>query len=671
MKKRWIAAVLAGMLLLTGCSQNVPVWAEPDETDVQEDVQETLGAVPPDGNPEDVTCKGSYAGEGSDAQVVARVGNAELTNGQLRAFYWAAAAQYRSEGAQVQPNYDADLSRQPCPLDESVASWEQYFLKQALEIWHTSQALALQGEDEGVPTEEAYQPNLENHEKYLTGMPATQYLYGYYDDYHPNTMHQEYLDNLDSTLAELARERGYTDGEDMARQAFGTSLEDLEDAAALYNWGYMYFTTLSYDLEPTQEEVEQLLSEAGTLEQDPDPEDCCVDVRHILLIPEGGEDETVQIAQDGTIKCSEEAWEQCLAQAEALLKTWKNDSRKEEAAFADIAYKESQDSGTALDGGAYHRLKKGELIEPLDSWCFDPERQSGDTGILRSEYGVHVLYFSACTSIAQVQAEDALTAQMQEALLQAAREAYPMEVTYSAIVLTQGDAAVSLSDVLYPDVAHERFPEVPLYLQQDYGATLFGGFKLATNGCGITSFAMISSYLTDEEWTPPELCEKYGYYSFRNGTDGMIFINEPPVLGYYLKEKTYDSEVAKQALAEGHIVVSIQHKGYWTGGGHYIVLEKLNEDGTVQVRDSNLYNYSEYKVPAHAQDRHEWKDIVAAGSGYWIFEYKVTRIPLCARCGEPEEVAPAILTGGYCCPKCGEALLRRQVYLSLGMEGIC
>ena len=168
-----------------------------------------------------------------------------------------------------------------------------------------------------------------------------------------------------------------------------------------------------------------------------------------------------------------------------------------------------------------------------------------------------------------------------------------------------------------------------------------------------------------------ELCEKYGYYSFRNGTDGMIFINEPPVLGYYLKEKTYDSEVAKQALAEGHIVVSIQHKGYWTGGGHYIVLEKLNEDGTVQVRDSNLYNYSEYKVPAHAQDRHEWKDIVAAGSGYWIFEYKVTRIPLCARCGEPEEVAPAILTGGYCCPKCGEALLRRQVYLSLGTEGIC
>ena len=134
------------------------------------------------------------------------------------------------------------------------------------------------------------------------------------------------------------------------------------------------------------------------------------------------------------------------------------------------------------------------------------------------------------------------------------------------------------------------------------------------------------------------------------------------MLGFYLREKTYDIQAAKKALEDGYLVVSIQHPGYWTRGGHYIVCECINEEGLVQVRDSNIYNYS--RVRAHANDGHEWWNIVEDGSGYWIFDYKVTRIPACSRCGDPQGVTQSLLKQDYICEKCAPAILRRSTYLN-------
>lgn len=689
MTKRWAALVLALLLVLSGCGkkQDVQTAAPADQDDPVSQSALPEEATPPattpaDGNPEDVTCKGSYTGQGNADAVVATMGQQQLTNGLLGAYYWAEVAQYRSENREQAPDFDAPLDTQVCTVDSSVASWQQYFLKRALNSWYTAQAMALDAEEKGLPKEEAYKPNLKNYEIYLTDIPATKFLYGYSDTFQLNTMHQEYLDNLPQTLETLAQEKGYASAEEMAQKAFGTTVQDVQDFAWLYNYGYMYMTSLCYDLAPTQEEVESYFAQqesdyqAQGITRDSGK---YVDIHHVLVVP-GQEPEaqtaqttsaatdstqpaqSVTIASDGKVSCSEEAWQACQTKAEELLTNWKNKTKGTEATFAEMANKNSQDTGTALDGGAYHQLRQGQLIPELDSWCFDPERQPGDTTIIRTEYGCHILYFTGSTDIWYAQAEQDLKSQMQNEILSGARENHPMDVDYSAIVLPEAEGSVGTGDVLYPDVAHERFPEVPLYLQQDYAGTMFGGFKLATNGCGITSMAMLASYLADEEWTPPEMCARYGNYSFRNGTDGMIFTNEPPVLGFYLREKTYETTVAKQALDEGHIVISIQHKGYWTKGGHYIVLEKVNDDGTIQVRDSNIYNYG--RIASHKQDRHTWESITSAGSGYWIFEYKITNIPVCARCGEPEKIAPQMLTQDYTCHKCVKALLRRQTYLN-------
>ena len=79
------------------------------------------------------------------------------------------------------------------------------------------------------------------------------------------------------------------------------------------------------------------------------------------------------------------------------------------------------------------------------------------------------------------------------------------------------------------------------------------------------------------------------------------------------------------------------------------------------VRDSNIYNYS--RVRAHVDDVHKWGNITAAGSGFWIFDKKITRIPACSRCGDPEGVTEVLLNRDYICEKCAPAILRRTTYL--------
>ena len=105
MRKSWVLLILA-MLLLCGCEQ--PVIEQ-----LTEATQETVVAatVPADGNPDDVTCKGSYTGEASEA-VVAIAGNGQLTNRQLSAWYWAEVAQYRQENHHVAPDFEQPLDEQ-------------------------------------------------------------------------------------------------------------------------------------------------------------------------------------------------------------------------------------------------------------------------------------------------------------------------------------------------------------------------------------------------------------------------------------------------------------------------------------------------------------------------------------------------------------------------------
>lgn len=658
--KRILAFLLAAALmlgLLTGCQEQE---TEAPSTAPSEAV-ETLPAatVPADGDPNDVTCKGSYSGSADTMKVVARAGDGELTNGLLQVFYWAEAAAYRKSGQEPAPDFARPLDTQACPIDDSVASWQQYFLKRALNAWHSAQALVQQAAEVPRPTEAAYQPVAEKHAEMMTGMPAAKILYGYNPSNAPNSMHQAYLDNIPAMLETLALEKGFADAGAMAGEAFGATTENLNAYAQLLNRGYMYFTTLSYDI-PTE-----ALPEAQSDER-------YVDFRQVLVYPKHPDNpwrreavEEAVIGPNGRVSASEELWTVGQGEAQKILDKWKHDRFSGEATFAELARKTSADAGSAVDGGLYRQVKQGQLPEALEAWCFDPARKAGDTAVIRTEFGLHLVYFVRSTDISAETAWEAALAGAQADLITDARERYPMEVDYASIALGEGSGTVGAEEILYPDVAHERYPEVPLYLQQDYPDTMYGDYPIRSHGCGITTMAMLASYMTDTELTPPEMCERYGRYSHKNGTDGMMFNRVPAELGFYLREKTYDPKVAKQALEDGYILVVVQTKGFWTRGGHYLLLEKMNEDGRIQVRDSNLLNYG--RLEDHKIDSFEWSTIPKDCKGYWIFENKIKTVPACVRCGNPEELPQGLSPEGYICGKCENAMLRRNAYLT-GIE---
>ncbi len=692
--RRVLALALSAALtlpLLAGCAQETPSvpgetsgggssWfplggstketTVPVETTLPEEtVPPTVPpTIPEDGDPNDVTCQGSYTVEDGSAAdtVVATVGEAELTNGLLQVFYWMEVERYRQAGNETAPDFAKPLDTQVCGIDDSVGSWQQYFLKCALNAWHSSVALVNKGQEDGVPLEEAFQPIQRNYDIYMVDIPAMKELYGYAKTYEPNELHQAYLDGIPAMLETLAADNGFGTVDALAQEIAGAGADaaDLSAYADLYNRAYMYFTTLNYYITAEEEERdtwftghEAAYSQAGITRDS----GRYVDIRHVLLIPEGA-----TVAEDGAVACGDEAWDTCEANAQAMLDKWLSGRDTSEPRFAELANQNSADKGSSINGGLYQRLHKGQLDESLDGWCFDEARQPGDTVVLRSDCGVHILYFSGSQEIWNAAAEEDLLNHKGAELVLSVRERYPMTVDYSAIKLAAADntTGISADTLLYADIAHERYPVVPLYLQQDYTGTKYGTYSIVTNGCGITTMAMLATYMTDTELTPPTLCARYGKYSLEHGTDASMFNVTPAEMGFFLEKQSYDIREVKAAMAEGKVVVTMQVKGYFTSGGHYLVLEKQLEDGRVQIRDSNIYNYG--KLHGHKEDAFSWDVIVPGGASYWIYQHKVTRIPTCARCGEPtgEGIPQSMFTESYQCEKCDAALQRRNSYLA-------
>ena len=78
------------------------------------------------------------------------------------------------------------------------------------------------------------------------------------------------------------------------------------------------------------------------------------------------------------------------ATANDVLAQYRSGAQTEDA-FAALAQENSTDN--ASDGGLYTGVYLGQMVQPFEDWCFDPARQPGDTGIVETNYGYHVMYF--------------------------------------------------------------------------------------------------------------------------------------------------------------------------------------------------------------------------------------------------------------------------------------
>ena len=61
--------------------------------------------------------------------------------------------------------------------------------------------------------------------------------------------------------------------------------------------------------------------------------------------------------------------------------------------FATLASTNSEDPGSKDNGGLYEEVNVGDMVDAFNDWCFDASRKPGDTGIIETEYGYHIMYY--------------------------------------------------------------------------------------------------------------------------------------------------------------------------------------------------------------------------------------------------------------------------------------
>lgn len=383
-------------------------------------------------------------------QVVATMGDYELTNGQLQVYYWTQVydlVEYYVEQYGEYALYYLGLDLEK-PLNEQIyneengMTWEQYFLEDALYAWHRYQALADEAKKVG------YQ------------LPAE---------------YQKAFSEMRASMEETAEEEGYDSVDAMLQNELGSTVtfDDYYRYMEVYWTANLYFSDVTAklvftdaELEAFYEENEELLAQYGvtkdsgnlvdfrnilvkpvatkdsdgnTVYTDEAWETCrqkaqtildtwlegdkaestfaslagiksedktssgngglyqyvaknawaTVDVRHILIIPEGGEKD-----ESGTsITYSEKEWEDCRVAAQAILDQYLAGEQTAEA-FGELANEHSDDQGGKVtNGGLYAGVKTGEMVEEFDAWIFDSSRKSGDTGLVKTRFGYHIMYF--------------------------------------------------------------------------------------------------------------------------------------------------------------------------------------------------------------------------------------------------------------------------------------
>ena len=124
----------------------------------------------------------------------------------------------------------------------------------------------------------------------------------------------------------------------------------------------------------------------------PDKQTAGADVRHILVQAETSKEDSkgneVKLSQTEIDKNFADA----KAEAEKILKEWKKGDANE-ASFAALAKEKTDDTGSAETGGLYEDITSTSSYVPefLD-WAL-ASHKVGDTGIIKTDYGYHIMYF--------------------------------------------------------------------------------------------------------------------------------------------------------------------------------------------------------------------------------------------------------------------------------------
>ncbi|MBO4419907.1 MAG: peptidylprolyl isomerase [Oscillospiraceae bacterium] len=287
------------------------------------------------------------------------------------------------------------------PLSEQLStvsdlSWEQYFLMAGMDDFHNYAALATRAKSEGYTMEAGEEAQL-----------------------------SEVRDGLMERFAEA----GYDSADSYVQANFGTSVryEDYVRYLELYFYAMSYQNSLYRAINPEDSELESYFDEHPDFFVGIGKDQTNVNVRHILI--------SVDVAEDAPQADVKEAKDAAKAKAEALLAEYRQNPTEEH--FAELARANTEDPGSQENGGLYEDVYPGQMVEEFNDWCFDEARKPGDTDIVETSFGYHIMYFVQKTDdfYWKVKALEEIRSDRMFDVIEELTTAYPMTTFYEKAVL--------------------------------------------------------------------------------------------------------------------------------------------------------------------------------------------------------------------------------------------
>lgn len=168
---------------------------------------------------------------------------------------------------------------------------------------------------------------------------------------------------------------------------------------------------------------------------------------------------------------------------------------------------------------------------------------------------------------------------------------------------------------------HKEYIAGYIYFNQGDSAWNQNGYCIAKAGCGPTSMAVVISSLTGKWVTPLDTAiwgYQHGFYS-REGSAHEMIPAMAAAYGLRCQGVGIDYQAIKNALKAGKPVVCLMGPGYFTRGGHFMVLVAIDNNDCVTVADVGSRTRSAYK--------YRLADVIAqskgasAGGPFWVMSY--------------------------------------------------
>lgn len=336
--------------------------------------------------------------------VIAAIGDRTLTNEQFQVFYWMEFYNFASYNSYYLSLYGLDIAT---PLDQqsmmqSEETWQQYFIDTALETWRYYETVGIMAREAGFVMD---------------------------------TQYQQQLADSEDGIKQIALENGYADVNTLiqAEMGAGATLEGYMNYLEICYLGANYVEKLYEENAPALADIEAYYSshseqiEAMGIDKETG---MMSDVRHILIMPEGGTQ-----GSDGYNVYTDDAWAACEKKAQDVLNEWLAGEATEES-FSAMTGKYTEDGGYAENGGLYTGIyAQSSYVDNFKNWAIDESRKPGDYGLVKTEFGYHIMYLVDCDQAWIRYTSETMVAETVTELIQEEMEKNTMDVSYEDILL--------------------------------------------------------------------------------------------------------------------------------------------------------------------------------------------------------------------------------------------